>query len=377
MCLTEVPGQVPVTHLFARGDHQQPRQAVVPGELTILNSAAFVIPVDDPQLPTTGRRLAWARHLTSGQHPLVARVLVNRFWMHHFGRGLVATPGDFGVKGERPSHPELLDWLAADFMESGWSLKRLHRQILTSRAWRQSSVRRQELEAVDPENRLLGRMSVHRLEAETVRDALLAVSGQLNRRLAGPPVPVSPDEVGQVVLAIDTRDSAGRPTGKKVPLGDEEFRRSVYVQVRRSMPLGILEPFDLPTMTPNCEQRASSTGPAQALMMMNNPFVIRMAEAVAERVRKTAGPEPADQARLAWRLIGGRHGSEDDLSAATGFLLEGRSASSAVTAGEAVAAVAPPDTQKGADVAAAPENLTPLSHLCQALLCSNAFLYVD
>ena len=136
------------------------------------------IAVDDPGVPTTGRRLAYARHLTSGEHPLVARVLVNRVWMHHFGRGIVATPGDFGTLGERPTHPELLDWLADEFMRGGWTLKRLHRLIMTSTAYRQSSRADRELDAVDPDNRLLGRMSVRRLEAEAVRDAILAASGQ-------------------------------------------------------------------------------------------------------------------------------------------------------------------------------------------------------
>ena len=249
------------TKLFARGDFNSAATGSRPGELTVLNSHGFTIAADDPQLPTSGRRLAYARHLTDGKHPLVARVLVNRFWLHHFGRGLVATPGDFGILGERPSHPELLDWLADEFMAGGWKLKRLHRMIVTSTAYRQSSRHRAELDAVDPDNRLLGRMSVRRLEAETLRDALLASHGRLSAKMFGPPVPVTPDDVGQVVVGVDTRDSAGRPTGKVVPLGEDEFRRSIYVQVRRSRPLGMLETFDAPLMTPNCELRTSSTVP--------------------------------------------------------------------------------------------------------------------
>lgn len=352
MCLTEVPGKVPTTKLFSRGDYQQPRQDVAPGELTVLNSYASEIPLDDPQVATSGRRLAYARHLTSGQHPLVARVLVNRFWMHHFGRGIVATTADFGVKGERPSHPELLDWLAADFMQNGWSLKRLHRQILMSAAWRQSSVRRDALEAVDPDNLLLGRMSIRRLEAETVRDALLAVSGQLNSGLFGSPIPVSPDDVGQIVLAADNRDSAGRPSGKLASLGEDEFRRSIYAQVRRSMPLSTLEPFDLPTMTPNCEQRVSSTGPSQSLLMMNNPFVMQTARALAERIQREAGLEPSSQVEQAWRLIFGRHATAADVESGVVFLSQNDGASE--------------DQKRMA-----------LSYLCHALISSNGFLYVD
>ncbi len=141
--LTEGPGPIPTTHLFFRGDIQQPRQAVEPGEFKVLTSESDPpsIPSDDPTIPTSGRRLAYARHLTTGKHPLVARVLVNRVWMHHFGRGIVNTPGDFGMLGERPSHPALLDWLADEFMSQGWSLKSLHRLILTSTAYRQSSRR--------------------------------------------------------------------------------------------------------------------------------------------------------------------------------------------------------------------------------------------
>ncbi len=279
-CLTEVPGQVPSTHLFFRGDFNSPRKEIAAGELAVL-SRGWTMPADDPDISTSGRRLAYAQHLTDGEHPLVARVLVNRFWMHLFGRGIVATPADFGTQGERPSHPELLDYLADDFMQGGWKLKRLLRVIVTSTAYRQSSARREEIEAIDSENRLLARMSVRRLEAETIRDWLLATCGRLTTKMYGPPVPVMPDEVGQVVVGVDTRDSAGRPSGKVVPLGVDEFRRSIYVQVRRSMPLGMLEPFDLPVMTPNCERRASSTVAPQSLLMMNSEFVVKQAEAMA------------------------------------------------------------------------------------------------
>lgn len=351
MCLNEVPGQVPVTKLFARGDIQQPRQDVAPGELTVLSSDSTLIPADDPSIPTTGRRLAYARHLTSGQHPLLARVLVNRFWMHHFGQGLVATVGDFGVKGEKPSHPELLDWLARDFMDQGWTLKRLHRLILNSTAYRQVSTRRADLDAVDGDNRLLGRMNVRRLEAEVVRDSILALSGQLTQKVGGKPVPVSPDEVGQIIVAIDTRDSAGRPSGKVEPLGEDEFRRSLYVQVRRSMPLSVLEPFDMPRMTPNCERRPSSTASPQALMMMNNPFVVQQSETFAARLR-AASNEPQSQIKLAWRLAFGRAPNDSELAAAKSFLIQPEGA-----------------TQESRDAA--------LSHFCQTLISSNGFLYVD
>jgi mono/diheme cytochrome c family protein len=363
-CLCEDPGRIPATKLFARGDFNQPRQEVAPGELAILNSSGLVIADDDPQIPTSGRRLAYARYLTNGKHPLVARVLVNRFWMQHFGRGLVGTPGDFGALGEKPSHPELLDWLADEFMAGGWKLKRLQRLIVTSTAYRQDSRRREDLEAVDPENRLLGRMPVRRLEAETIRDALLAVSGRLSGKQYGPPVPVAPDDVGQIVVGVDTRDSAGRPSGKVVPLGEEEFRRSVYVQVRRSMPLGMLEPFDAPLMTPNCQHRASSTVAPQSLLLMNSPLVAHEAEAMALRIEGEAGAEPAARFQRAWRLAFGRAATENETEAGVEFLLRQTDAAS-VTA-PADANTPKPDPAR-----------TALANLCHALVSSNGFLYVD
>ena len=194
--LTEQPGQVPDTHLFYRGLHENPRQAVEPAELRILVSHKQPdFPVKDAKRRSSGRRLAYARDLTDGDHPLVARVLVNRVWAHHFGRGIVGSLGDFGALGEKPTHPGLLDWLASDFMANGWKLKRLHKLIMTSAAYRQSSRRSPALDRVDPENRLLARMSVRRLDAEALRDSILAVSGKLNVALHGKPVPVKEDGV--------------------------------------------------------------------------------------------------------------------------------------------------------------------------------------
>jgi hypothetical protein len=317
-------------------------------------------------VPTSGRRLAYARHLTDGTHPLVARVLVNRFWLHHFGRGLVSTAADFGLLGERPSHAELLDWLADDFMRGGWRLKRLQRLIVTSTAYRQSSRRRDELDAVDPENRLLGRMSVRRLEAETIRDALLATSGLLSAKMSGPGVPVMPDDVGQIVVGIDTRDSAGRPSGKFISLGEEEFRRSVYVRVCRTKPLGMLEPFDAPVMSPNCEQRASSTVTPQSLLMMNSSFVVQQAEAMAARIEREAAADPAAQFRRAWLLAYSRAPSDAEVQAGVAFLAE-----------QARAAVPADAKPVDAKVVTLPPAQVALAHLCQALLSSNGFLYVD
>ncbi len=362
LALTEVPGQVPTTYLFQRGDHEQPGGAIAPGGLTILAERnPLRIPPTDSQRPTSGRRLALARWLTEGKHPLTARVLVNRFWMHHFGRGLVATPTDFGFLGERPTHPELLDWLASDFMAQGWKLKRLHRLLLTSSAYRQSSRREGAKDTIDPENRLLGRMPVRRLEAEVVRDAMLAVSGKLNPTAFGKPVPVKVDEVGEVVVGVDTTDGAGRPTGKVVSLHGEEFRRSIYVQVRRSQPLNLLEAFDGASLEPNCELRHSSTVATQSLLLMNSRFVVSQAEFFAARVAADKAHTPAEQVHQAWKLALGRPPTAREVKEGVAFL-------------ERQTALFQTRTTPNSKTTPARQAL---ASYCQALLSCNRFLYVD
>jgi len=269
--------------------------------------------------------------------------------------------------GELPSHPELLDWLADEFMRGGWKLKPLIRAIVTSAAYRQSSARRDSLDATDPENRLLGRMSVRRLEAESIRDSLLAINGRLSSKMFGPAVPVTPDEAGQIIVGVDTRDSAGRPSGKIVPLGEDEFRRTIYVQVRRSRPLGMLEPFDAPLMKPNCELRTSSTVAPQSLLMMNSAFVVEQSEAMAERVEREAGSDPLAQFQRAWLLAYSRKPTETTSRAGVAFLTE-----QTALVGQAAATVAA-DPKKPP----VPPARIALAQLCHALLSSNEFLYVD
>ena len=267
--LSEVPGVVPATHVFHRGDYRQPKHEVAPGDLTIAAAAGkrLEIPAKDPSVTTSGRRLAYARHLTSGEHPLVGRVLVNRIWMHHFGRGLVDSPGDFGTLGSRPSHPELLDWLAAELVRQGWSLKQMHKLIMTSTAYRQSFLRTPESLAVDTENRFLSHFPMQRLDAESIRDRMLLAAGRLDRKQFGAPVPVEEDFVGQVI-----------------PAGDSA-RRSVYLQVRRTKPVSFLTAFDAPVMTVNCEKRVPSTTAPQSLILMNSEFVLAQAGIMAKRLK--------------------------------------------------------------------------------------------
>jgi hypothetical protein len=360
-CLTEVPGKLAETFVFYRGDINQPRHAVEPGELTVLAANTGNVPADDAEVPTSGRRLTYARWLTSGQQPLVPRVLVNRVWMHHFGRGIVATPADFGILGARPSHPELLDWLATRFTSDGWQLKQFHRLLMTSTAYRQASTRRDELDAIDPDNALLGRMSLRRLEAEAVRDAMLAATGQLNFKMLGPPAPVTVDEVGQTIVGLDNRDSAGRPVGKRAGLGGDEFRRSVYIQVRRSRPLTMLETFDAPALNPNCEIRNRSTVAPQSLLLMNSDFVMTQSQAIADRVMAEVCCDRAEQVRLAWKLALAHEPTDEALQATIAFLAEQE-----LEFAENKNDKSPADPARAA-----------LANLCQALFSSNAFLYVD
>jgi hypothetical protein len=282
--------------------------------------------------------------------------------MHHFGRGIVATPAEFGKQGELPTHPELLDWMAAEFVQSGWRLKPLHKLIMTSTAYRQRSRRTDGLDRADSDNRLLGRTNVRRLDAETVRDAILSVTGSLNDTMYGPPLAVAADGVGQVVIGTKVASRDGRVNR---PKGNEGNRRSVYVQVRRSLPLAMLEAFDAPTMSPNCELRNSSTVAPQSLLLMNNGFIIEQSERFAERVIREAGDDSSKRIARAWRLVFGVEPTAADRARATEFLAElgGRFATA-------------PRTDAKARFAADPDGQA-LASFCQMLISTNAFLYVD
>ena len=278
--LLEQPGQSVETKLFHRGDHRQPKQVVQPGGLSVISSAdgRQEFPVNDPNLPTTGRRLAFARWLTNGDNPLVARVIANHVWLHHFGRGIVGTPGDFGRLGSTPTHPELLNWLANEFMQQGWSLKKLHRTIMLSTAYRQSSVRRPKSDSIDPDNLYYSRKPLLRLEAETIRDRMLTAAGVLDRTLFGSPLTIKENDAGMVIV------------------NGNQKRRSIYVQVRRSQPVAMLQAFDAPVMETNCDIRSVSTVATQSLMLINGSFILRQAKALADRAAKDARPLSAELA---------------------------------------------------------------------------------
>src|SRR5262249_11283590 len=231
---------------------------------------------------SSGRRLALAKWLTSRDHPLTARVMVNRIWQHHFGKGIVATPENFGHSGTPPTHPELLDWLAVDFTQHGWRIKRLHKVLMTSTAYRQSAfsdASKKRGSELDPENDLLWRMNLRRLDAEPLRDAVLAVSGKLDRTMGGAPIPAEPDADGLVTVI----DKGPTPTSK--------WRRSLYIRsIRgshasgRGFALSFFEMFDYPEIAINCTRRQNSTTPLQSLALVNSKFMLEQARYFAERV---------------------------------------------------------------------------------------------
>ncbi|GAB5444596.1 MAG: hypothetical protein Fues2KO_49450 [Fuerstiella sp.] len=275
--LMEPAGHEPETKLFHRGDHEQPKQTVLPAALSVAvpEGQPVFFPQNDESRPTTGRRLAFAKWLSSRDNPLVARVIANRLWLHHFGQGLVSTPADFGKLGTEPSHPALLDWLADELMQQGWSLKSFHRMVLTSTTWRQQSVSDDPQSAAIP----FARRRLVRLDAETIRDRMLAASGQLDRSLFGPPTAVKEDDTGQIVV-------------------DNQTRRSLYVKQRRSEPVAMLQAFDAPVMQTNCEVRPSSTVATQSLMLLNGEFILKQAAAVAERSIREASKVSSIEADL-------------------------------------------------------------------------------
>jgi hypothetical protein len=360
--LTEPAGHLPETVVFIRGNHTQPGKKVEPGELEIIDRLhSYSVPVDNPDLPTSGRRLAYARNLIDGRHPLVSRVLANQIWLHHFGRGIVNSPGDFGFLGDRPTHPQLLDWLATELSDRGWSQKNLHRQILTSATWRQSSERSADLDARDPDNRWYARQSMRRLESEILRDAMLKTSGVLHTKMFGTPIPVREDEVGQIILGKEELDGERKPVAGNA-LGAEAQRRSIYIQVRRTRPLATLETFDLPTLSPNCTQRSFSNIAPQSLFLMNSDFMTEYSDRFAQRVIQEAGPSIAQQAQTAWRIAFGILPTAEQEAQLKAFI-ESQEAN--------LMALAQSDGKESNP------RYDAMKTTCRALLASNGYLYVD
>jgi hypothetical protein len=289
---------------------------------------------------STGRRTALARWVTSKENPLFARVMVNRIWQHHFGVGLVATPDNLGQSGAKPSHPELLDYLAAEFIRSGWSVKGVHRLILTSDVYRQESKLREDCFKANPDNRLLWRFPLRRLDAEALRDAMLEVSGELNPKQGGPFVPTHRTEDGSVIV------------DEKV---EGAHRRSLYLQQRRTQVPTLLELFDAPALVSTCGKRTTSTVPLQSLALLNSDFARARASALANCLEKEAGAEETKRIDLAFRLACGRTPRGDESDACKRFL----TAQKLVYANEK-------DLEQRV-----------WTDFCQMIMASNAFLYVE
>lgn len=331
----------PQAHLLLRGDPRAPSDEVTPGVPVVLPGNGFT---------ESERRVALAKWIGSADNPLTARVIVNRVWHYHFGRGLVGTPSNFGISGEAPTHPELLDYLAQEFIRGGWSLKKLHRLILTSATYQQSCAESPDAKRLDPDNKLWSHFQRRRLEAEALRDAILYVSGALNPVMFGPGARARP---GDVNLA---------PEAARSPLavreGPQQWRRSLYLGVSRSNPSIMLESFDQPPPACPCDKRTATTVPTQALLMLNAPFIIEQAEYLAKRVKKEAGKDAAAQVERLYRLTLGRPPRDSERAKALAFLDD-------------------PVIRLRAGRRPGVEDIGPLADLAHIVLNLNEFLYLD
>jgi len=347
-------GAPPATRLLQRGAVESPGPKVKPGFLEVLSRPGE----SDAGRPaetkgeTSGYRLALAQWLTSSAHPLTARVAVNRIWQHHFGRGIVATPENFGKLGAQPSHPKLLDWLAVDFMQNGWKIKRLHRLIVTSTVYRQSSRQTGSAHVAankrDPLNKLLWRMDMRRLEAEAMRDAVITAAGKLDPTVGGPAILIEHDSSG--LQLIDRNDPTPNAAG----------RRSLYVLARRNYPLNFLEVFDYPLMQTNCNRRINSATPLQSLTLMNDEFVLRHAKHIKDRVNTLSGTASIDRKiETAYRLALARKPNVREMTISRDHIDRQQ------------------ELYRKSNFAPEKASGKALTSLCQMLLASNEFLYVE
>ncbi len=360
LAYTDAGPQAPAVQLLQGGDPSRPGVTVAPGFLSMTRAVARAVYPPAAAAKTTGRRTQLARWITDPHNPLTARVIVNRLWQHHFGEGLVRTPDNFGTLSSPPTHPELLDYLANELVEGGWRLKRLHRLILLSSAYQMESTHPREAEysLSDFANTLWWRTGRRRLESEPLRDAMLAVSGQLNRKMGGPSFfPPATKE------SLEGLSKKGAEWGQSPP--DEESRRSVYMMTKRSLLLPLMTTFDFSDTTQPCSQRNVSTVAPQALALLNNDFVHQQSGAFAARVIAEAGQDQAAQIERAWWLALGRAPDDDERRAAVAHLAAQR---------EHLAASAAKN-QKTLDDSEAVR--LALASLCHVLFNLNEFIYVD
>ncbi len=341
------------SHVFRRGDPRSPGEEVGPGFPAILVDEPPPAPA--PTDHSTGRRLQLARWLTRPDHPLTARVMVNRLWQHHFGDGIVSTENDFGLMGAPPTDQRLLDWLASEFVAGGWQIKRMQRLMVLSRAYQMASTSPEVAARVDPPGVLPGRFRPRRREAEALRDTILSVSGQLNPQGRGPGVY---PKISREVLETQSRPGDGWATSPPA----QAARRSVYVFVKRTLLVPELEVLDFPSTEETCEQRIVSTIAPQALTFLNGEFIHEQAQAFAERLMKEAGTDDAARVELAYRLALSRRPSEKERAALLDFL----SKQQAQIAADAL----------GGSTADATRRQT-LTALCLVLFNTNEFAYVQ
>jgi hypothetical protein len=287
-------------HVLNRGNYDEPLDEVSPDVPAVLPP----LPEDAPR-----NRLGLARWLVAPDHPLTARVTVNRYWQQHFGTGLVSTAEDFGGQGDWPSHPGLLDWLASEFIDSGWDVKHMHRLMVTSATYRQSSrMTPQKLER-DPENRLMSRGPRFRLDAETIRDQALAAGGLLVNRIGGPSVrPYQPVGLWKAVAYTDSNTNTFEQDA-----GDALYRRSLYTFWKRTSPPPSMASFDAPTRETCVVRRPRTNTPLQSLVLLNDPQFVEAARGMAQRVMNDAR-EPAARATMGFRLVTARHPDERELA---------------------------------------------------------------
>lgn len=369
MTVREAASTAPDAHFMIRGDFTRPGPVLQPAFPRILNPVGHDIAKPSVGAKSSQRRLALAKWLTRADHLLTARVIVNRVWMHHFGRGLTNTPSDFGIMGDNPTHPELLDWLAAEFMRTGWSLKKLHRLIVTSATYRQASrpsdpewsneIKKDALERwqaakkSDPKNKLLARMNRIRLDGEAIRDAMLAAANKLSLRRAGPGVlPPLPKELVATLLKDQWVVS---------PDEEDHRRRSIYIFVRRNLRYPIFEAFDRPDGNASCSRRTKSTTAPQALILLNSEFSAQMASVVAGHAAKTSA-KTADQIRHCFDQILSRPPTPAEVKAAITFL------------DEQAARINKAGTQP---ISAESSHASALTDFCLALFNTNEFTYID
>lgn len=313
LCVKEEGTQAKETFIQIRGNANAQGKPVEPGFPSVLSPPEPEIEIPAEGL-STGRRMALARWITDPANPLTARVMVNRIWQHHFGRGIVRSTSDFGFQGTLPTHPELLDWLASEFVERDWSIKAMHRLIMTSAAYQMASTLQQKAYDVDPTNDLFWRFNMRRLTAEEIRDSILAVNGALNKeKMFGPSIyPIIPKEV------LQGQSRPGENWGRSSP--EDLNRRSIYVHIKRSLPVPILASFDVADPDTPCPVRFNTVQPTQALGMINSDFLNRQAKVFADSVVEQAPEDLATQIDLVLSLVTQRDPSADEIERGMAFV---------------------------------------------------------